>query len=649
MYNSVSRRDFIRNSVLASISLKLMEGRSLLAAGSSLHTHTPIQEQRGRLKLLPNTSKKNVAILGAGMAGLAAAYELGTLGHNVTVFEPTYRAGGRVWTWGFKGRRPDQAAGLEEGTYHELGAMRIPASHDYTRQYLKDLGLEGGLRPFFTDHEDLDCYYYLRKQNEGTKMSSAPTRSSRPGNNFGKTFYESLNYQLTHRQHQIATTQVAPAILGTILLDAVRGLSNDDIERLFGLRPLTDHVRRLDGTSLGTYLLQKLQVDDALEGNLRSAEDARELIGATTGLEVWWDMSLGMFLRDEIVATGEGLEELTGGLDRLPWALAKKCETLPTVKLRYGFKAVGIEVDRDDLNRRPKLSVVELKKEGVPIPEAPAQDPKHRNEHGEPVAETFDHFDAIICTIPFPVLRTIKVAGLSPTKLRAIRNLNYASSTKVLLHCQSRFWEMDDIFGGASLSDEITRSTYYPSDRGVRLQSATPTFDRSRSHYTARASLVGTPSETKIMGKTPENEGTTEETESGVLVASYSWGRDARRMGRFSKQKRRDICIDVISHFSENHKKIRDVVGAKEGTDFQSMFWDNNPWSRAAFCFLRPGDLQAYYADAIRPEGRLFFAGEHCSLDQAWIQGALISALRAAEEVIQTPVVQEKIKERRNP
>jgi len=30
----------------------------------------------------------------------------------------------------------------------------------------------------------------------------------------------------------------------------------------------------------------------------------------------------------------------------------------------------------------------------------------------------------------------------------------------------------------------------------------------------------------------------------------------------------------------------------------------------------------------------VFFAGEHCSTDQGWIQGALIASLRAVDEIV---------------
>jgi len=53
---------------------------------------------------------RKVIIVGAGMAGLSAAYELRRVGHSVQILEMTQRAGGRVKTFG----EPD---GFAKGLY----------------------------------------------------------------------------------------------------------------------------------------------------------------------------------------------------------------------------------------------------------------------------------------------------------------------------------------------------------------------------------------------------------------------------------------------------------------------------------------------------------------------------------------------------
>ncbi|HEX6717845.1 MAG TPA: FAD-dependent oxidoreductase [Pyrinomonadaceae bacterium] len=81
---------------------------------------------------------KKVLVLGAGMAGLVAAYELSKLGHDVTVLEARTRPGGRVHTL----REP-----FSDGLYAEAGAARIPNNHDLTHKYVKEFDLP--LEPFY--------------------------------------------------------------------------------------------------------------------------------------------------------------------------------------------------------------------------------------------------------------------------------------------------------------------------------------------------------------------------------------------------------------------------------------------------------------------------------------------------------------------
>jgi monoamine oxidase len=116
---AITRRQFLRRSAIA-------------VAGAGLNSNTALGAT-----ILRGPARK-VLILGAGMAGLVAAYELSKLGHDVTVLEARTRPGGRVHTL----REP-----FSDRLYAEAGAARIPANHDITLKYVKEFALE--LEPFY--------------------------------------------------------------------------------------------------------------------------------------------------------------------------------------------------------------------------------------------------------------------------------------------------------------------------------------------------------------------------------------------------------------------------------------------------------------------------------------------------------------------
>ena len=93
---------------------------------------------------------KKVVILGAGIAGLTAAYELRNAGYSVQVIELTERAGGRNHTGrrgtvlvekNEAGQTLKQVCKFDEGLYLNLGPGRLPYHHRRVLHYCRELGV----------------------------------------------------------------------------------------------------------------------------------------------------------------------------------------------------------------------------------------------------------------------------------------------------------------------------------------------------------------------------------------------------------------------------------------------------------------------------------------------------------------------------
>ena len=91
---------------------------------------------------------KTVAILGAGMAGLSAAYEMQQAGYDCVILEMVDRPGGRNFTarpgtkvvedTGPNGRT-EQVCTFDEGFYMNLGPARLPFHHHRVMHYCREL------------------------------------------------------------------------------------------------------------------------------------------------------------------------------------------------------------------------------------------------------------------------------------------------------------------------------------------------------------------------------------------------------------------------------------------------------------------------------------------------------------------------------
>jgi monoamine oxidase len=450
--------------------------------------------------------RKRVLILGAGMAGLVAAYELRRQGHDPVVLEAQNRVGGRVHT----------LRTFAPGLYAEAGAMRIPRAHDLTLEYCNQFGLE--LRPFVMGNPKGLVYI------GGTRMTAAEAQASP----------ERLPYQLADHERGKSADRLWEDAIADIreMIDTA------------GDGAWAEIVRRYDEYSLYEFL------------KLRGfSEEAIEYYAVMNFVEADMHNAVVEILREDLGKAYVDMQTIVGGMDRLPGAFYEQLQDA----VRFGVEVRAIEQDGDSVTVRCRVGNDRVSFKG----------------------------DYAICTLPFSVLRTVE-HGFSRHKDRAIRQLNYHASTKILLQVRHRFWEhTDGIEGGATVTDlPIRRMNYPPSD---------PTTSR------------------------------------GVLLASYTWGQDALQWGAMGLSERVDEALEDVERI---HPEIR-----REFEVGTSHAWYGDRWARGAFAMFAPEQQTNLQADIVRPEGRVYFAGEHCSLYHAWIQGALESGITAAREIHELPQV----------
>jgi monoamine oxidase len=106
---------------------------------------------------------KRVVVLGAGLAGLAAAWNLLERGYDVVCLEAKSQPGGRVRTV----REP-----FQRGGYAEAGAVRIPSQHELTLKYVRLMGLESKLVPY--DQDTGARLWYLQRRRFTTPAGGWP-------------------------------------------------------------------------------------------------------------------------------------------------------------------------------------------------------------------------------------------------------------------------------------------------------------------------------------------------------------------------------------------------------------------------------------------------------------------------------------------
>ena len=382
-----SRRRFLTTLITSSI------------AGTSSHWYAPrlmaLQHMFEDIPpILPRraTQPKKVAILGAGLAGLSAAYELARLGHDVVVLEARNRPGGRVCTL---------REGFSDGLYVEAGAANFYTMHRYSVHYCMEFDMP--LQPMFPRAQVKKTTGILYLKEGAYRQSEVEADPS------------ILPYDLTPKD--IAFLRSAPPIGTLAYMDfnayhfgskSYARLVNADIPDLADLKDL-------DQVPVGEFLRQRGASKGLLEILGRSLDNYYN----GNALE---RVSPLYLLMDDAIGLRSGHKfRIIGGNDQFPLAFAKRLSD----KIRYGAPVVRIEQDANEARV--------VVRQGDALESISA--------------------DYVICTLPLPTLRLVEVRPpFSEKKTRAIKEVPYVSLHKLFLQFRQRYWE-DEGWSGSLWGD----------------------------------------------------------------------------------------------------------------------------------------------------------------------------------------------------
>lgn len=273
MGERMERREFLRRGLVAASALPL--------AGGEVWA-------QGRMK---GAGRKKVIVVGAGLAGLAAAFELGRAGHSVTVLEARTRAGGRVRTV----REP-----FSDGLYAEAGAQYVPEGHALTMRYARMFGLR--LAPVMADRRP--TVYAVR----GEQLVGGAGR---------------WPLELTEEERRGGPDGLMEKYVLPALKELGGDVSADDWP--------PPELRKYDRVSMADFLRGRGASAGALAvfdlGYLGINGDGIESYSALTGL------------RDLLLGHGGREYKVVGGTDLLPRAFARRLAD----RIQYGAPVVRIE------------------------------------------------------------------------------------------------------------------------------------------------------------------------------------------------------------------------------------------------------------------------------------------------------------------
>jgi monoamine oxidase len=346
----------------------------------------------------------HVAILGAGIAGMTAAFELSRAGYRCTILEARQRAGGRNWSLRHgeivqeidSRQRCDFAPGAE--MYLNAGPARIPQQHQALPGYCRQFGV--ALEPMV--NENRNAFFQSDRAFDRMPIRQRQFISSSRGY-IAELLAKAVNQQALDKP-----------------------LSAEDPEHLLAmLREFgqLDQSYRFKGSDRLGYSEWPGAGDQRGTG-LAPLSRVELLNSAFARFQLNWS---------EFIEFAPTMMQPKGGMDRIAKAFEKRVRPM----ICYGAQVRAIKRD----GARVRI----FYREGTAGVDRPLD------------------ADYCLCTIPLSVLRDIE-SDLSDEFKRAIAAPNYAPVVKIGFEAKRRFWEEDEqVYGGISWIEDDATQIWYPS------------------------------------------------------------------------------------------------------------------------------------------------------------------------------------------
>nr|WP_295113968.1 flavin monoamine oxidase family protein [uncultured Caulobacter sp.] len=380
----------------------LYQAMTTLGHAAETQFHGPPSLQGAR-------SGAKVIVLGAGLAGMLAAFELRKAGYEVQVLEFQNRAGGRNWslrggdTYTELGGAT-QKVGFAQGNYLNPGPWRIPHHHRTLLHYCKQFGV--ALEPFIQ-------FNHSGWVHSSQAFGGKPVRFNAAAADFEGNIAELL-----------AKSVNAKALDDTVtpedrdrLLEALKGWGMLDKDYKYSASLRASSHRGFERPGGGGVNGAPIPSKD-----LYSLHDVLDP-------QVW--TSMAFFMGSEMQTT---MFQPVGGMDMIGKAFAKQVDGLIT------YNAKVSKIAQDD--------------KGVVVSWTDTVTGKAADAKA----------DYCVCTIPLGILGQMDLQ-VTDAMMAAIKAVPYSGQVKIGLEMKRRFWEEDDfIYGGHSFTDQEIGLISYPNN-----------------------------------------------------------------------------------------------------------------------------------------------------------------------------------------